>query len=99
MTKEEVENRIVAVSPNLFRRFFKGDISWNDCEKLGKVFAEHMHQNVKAETLKKILPESMIDVILKSDHPFYQHGYHGAFVLHLTDWFSKAKTEATEEGS
>lgn len=97
MTKEEVENRIVAVSPNLFRRFFDGKISNADCEDAGRVFAAYLYDNLKPETLSKIVPESPMDVILLGGHPLRQHGYSSGLVLHLIQWFKDAKEEVEKE--
>jgi hypothetical protein len=100
----EMNNNTVLCPVELFRYFIRKlyngvDISNDDIDEINNEFSNYLN-NLNLTDLQKenILPKSIFDVLLNSDHPFRVNGFPPAFVIHFEQFVEKEKAKAIEEG-
>ena len=93
---------IAGVMPStLFRYFVRKnyptvEISNEDLDEVCTGFNEYLKDlNLSDETKSKIIPKNEMEVILNSDHPLKQNGFHSALLLHFDQFIAKMQASAT----
>ena len=59
------------------------ELSNKDIDEIGVEFHKHLDSKLNDEQKERILPKNAMDVIMKSEHPFWQHYVSGMCLVKL----------------
>jgi len=84
----------------LFRYFVRKnyptvEITNEELDELCTGFNQYLKDlNLSDEAKSKIIPKNEMEVILNSDHPLKQNGFHSALLLHFDQFIAKMQAVA-----
>jgi hypothetical protein len=71
----------------MLRKVYKITEPTNDeCDEICAGFTAYLNKKCTPEQLEKFLPRTIMQVILKAEHPLKTEGFHPALILHFSEY-------------